>query len=123
MNLNLPCQAGFTLVELMLVVSLIGLLASIAVPNYFSARADSQRAACISNLREIDAAIQQYAAEQKLARTASVTVADCAEYLKHSAVCPAGGTTINDSYSVTDCQTPPACIARGGGAAKGHVLP
>jgi prepilin-type N-terminal cleavage/methylation domain-containing protein len=123
MKQKISSGAGFTMIEIMIVVSLVGLLATIAVPNYWRAHRDSQTATCINNLRQIDAAIQQYATERKRGAKASVTLADCCDYLKQEAVCPAGGTTIVNSYSVTDCQTSPTCITKGGGTANGHVLP
>jgi len=116
-------KAGFTLVEIMIVVAIIGLLAAIAVPNFVKARTTAQMNACINNLRQIDGAIQQWALEQKKAASALVTEGDVTPYLKNSVVCPAGGTTFADSYAVTDCQTPPTCISPGGKAANGHRLP
>ena len=66
-------QGGFTLVEIMIVVAIIGLLASIAIPNFVKARTTAQMNACISNLRQIDGAIQLWAAETKQGETATVT--------------------------------------------------
>ena len=107
----------------MIVVAIIGLLAAIAIPNFVKARTTAQRNACINNLRQLDGAIQQFALEQKKAATDPVKLTDCTPYLKNSVTCPAGGTTIDDSYAVTDCQTSPTCISKGGGLANQHNLP
>ncbi len=63
MKINTSRNAGFTLVEIMIVVAIIGLLAAIAIPNFVKARNTSQANACINNLRQIDSAVQQWALE------------------------------------------------------------
>lgn len=115
--------SGFTLVEIMIVVATIGMLASIAIPNYVKSRATSQRNACINNLRQLDGAVQQWGMENKKAGTDTVRLSDATPYLKNSIVCQSGGTSTDDSYAVTDVQTPPTCISAGGKTANGHLLP
>ena len=123
MKRNKTGKSGFTLVEIMIVVAIIGLLAAIAIPNFVKARGTAQKNACINNLRQIDGAIQQYALENKKAAADPVGEVDVTPYLKNSLLCPAGGTTWANSYNVTDCQTQPTCVSTGGGQANGHVLP
>src|SRR5439155_18375779 len=56
---------GFTLVEIMIVVAIIGMLAAIAIPSYVRARDNSQTNACINTLRQIDGGAQTWALENK----------------------------------------------------------
>ncbi|MEY2520612.1 MAG: type pilus assembly protein PilA [Verrucomicrobiota bacterium] len=75
-------RAGFTLVEIMIVVAIIALLAAIAVPGFLRSRKRSQASKILNDLRLIDAAVDQYAIETAKASGSSVLVTDWTNYLK-----------------------------------------
>src|SRR5438874_13483982 len=79
-------RAGFTLVEIMIVVAIIALLAAIAVPGFLRARKRSQASKILNDLRLIDAAVDQYAIETAKATGAAVAVTDWTNYLKKGSV-------------------------------------
>ena len=117
-------NAGFTLVEIMIVVAIIGLLAAIAIPNFVKARATSQANACINNLRQIDAAANQFAIEKgKKAGDVISYPTDLTPYIKLNAAgsippCPVGG----DYYQDNVVGSVPTC-SLGNTVTPAHVLP
>jgi prepilin-type N-terminal cleavage/methylation domain-containing protein len=79
-------RAGFTLVEIMIVVAIIALLAAIAVPGFLRARKRSQATRILNDLRLIDAAMDQYAIETGKKTADPVAVPDWTNYLKKDSV-------------------------------------
>ena len=85
-------KKGFTLVEIMIVVAIIGLLAAIAIPSFMKARTTSQQKACINNLRQIESGKEQWALAAKLSEGTASVVSEVNAYIKKTPVCPGGGT-------------------------------
>ena len=111
MKIKTSRNAGFTLVEIMIVVAIIGLLAAIAIPNFVRARQTAQTNACLNNLRIIDAAKNQYALENGLKTgDATATAITLQPYIGHSATsvfptCPIGSSV----YTIAAIGTNPTC--------------
>ncbi len=75
-------RGGFTLVEIMIVVAIIGLLAAIAVPNWIRGRKRSQATRTMEDLRLLDNALDQYAMENAKSTGFVTNFADLKNYLK-----------------------------------------
>ena len=118
MKIQTSRKSGFTLVEIMIVVAIIGLLAAIAIPNFVKARTTAQKNACIANLKQIDGANQQWALENKKTDSDTVDSSGSVKYLKggNAPTCPAGG-----SYTIAvTVSNAPTCNLAG---TLGHSLP
>ncbi|MDR3708373.1 MAG: prepilin-type N-terminal cleavage/methylation domain-containing protein [Capsulimonadaceae bacterium] len=106
--------AGFTLVEIMIVVLIIGILLAIAIPNFVTARNSARAKGCVGNLKQIDSAKQQYIMDTKQNSTFAFSAASAysgttanelvPNYIRSFPTCPAGGT-----YAVNSGTSNPTC--------------
>jgi prepilin-type N-terminal cleavage/methylation domain-containing protein len=115
MKINRNVTKGFTLVEIMIVVLIIGILMAIAVPNFVKARDSSRKNTCIANLKRTDSAKEQWAMDNKKNAGDTVAFTDLVGgtlYIKSTPACPSGGT-----YAPNVVGTNPSCTT------ATHVLP
>ena len=120
--LNRRREQGFTLVEIMIVVLIIGILLAIAVPSFMNARERSRANACRSNLRQIQAAKEQWAMATNQGPTATPGWdALVPNFLQQQPRCPSGGT-----YTIGNLATNPTCSRGNNGTeddpSDDHVL-
>jgi prepilin-type N-terminal cleavage/methylation domain-containing protein len=105
-------RRGFTLVEIMIVVAIIALLASIAVPGFLRARKRSQASRIINDLRLIDGAIDMYAIESNKATGATVAVSDWTKYIKSGTnLYLTGKDILGNTYGLQSVDTIPSVPA------------
>ena len=111
--------SGFTLIEIMIVVLIIGILLAIAVPNFVKARESARTKSCVANLQQIQSAKQQWAMDNKKGSTDVPVDTDLygtGKYVSGATtgpVCPSGGT-----YTIAAVDTDVSCSK----SADGHVL-
>jgi prepilin-type N-terminal cleavage/methylation domain-containing protein len=106
-------RKGFTLVEIMIVVAIIGLLAAIAIPNFVRARETALKNACIANMKQIQGAIQVWAIDTGAASNATAGTGDLV--LNYIKAWPKCGTA---TYAVPTVDGTPTCPS----GTTGHTL-
>jgi prepilin-type N-terminal cleavage/methylation domain-containing protein len=108
---------AFTLVEIMIVILIIGVLLSIAIPSFVTSRARARQRTCVSSLKQLNSAKEQFALEHNLSDGGLVTSGDITPtYIREYPYCPEGGV-----YTLNPIGTNPECTKMTGPYA--HVLP
>lgn len=106
-------KQGFTLVEIMFAIMIIGILLVIAFPNFAHARKAAQKRSCIGNLRRIEWAKDQWAISNSKPTSATPLASDLAgsfKFLVDLPTCP----TDDSPYTINRVDTSPECTYLGG---------
>ena len=111
-------EKGFTLIEIMIVILIIGLLLAIAIPNFLKARNASRLKTCLTNMRQIDSAKEEWA----MSNSGTPVFADLigpSKYIKGDPTDPPTCPTDGSGYTINAIGTNPTCP---NAAAFGHAL-
>ncbi len=113
-------RRGFTMVEIMIIVAIVGILITIAIPTWLRARQMSAQRSCQENLTKIDGAKEQWALEFRQGALATPGPGDLYgpdRYVKSEPQCPTGGT-----YTINNMSVRPEC-SRGLDPEFPHAFP
>jgi prepilin-type N-terminal cleavage/methylation domain-containing protein len=110
-ELNSRNKKGFTLVEIMIVITIISILLGIAIPSFLNSREKTKSRSCTENLHQINTAKEQLAMAAGLGEGATISQLQIMPYLHENGFpsCPAGGT-----YDVQPVGVTPTCSVQGG---------
>ena len=107
-------KKGFTIIEIMIVVVIIGILASLAIPNFTAARDRVRKDMCINNLRQLKLAKEQWALEYNKDYNDVPAAANLDNYVRDGTAslnCPLDAAqTFETSYDISNIGTDPTCI-------------
>ena len=112
-------KKGFTLVEIMIVVAIIAILAAVAIPNFIKYRNESQKSSCISNMKQLQTAGEQWCMINGATATPAMTdLCGSDKYIKTTPVCPYAkeAYTIANESGVIKVTCPQE-------SALGHLIP